>query len=93
MVVELKELLRLRLENVAVAVVYDYEKVVLDVGERESNVLDVEAFLHRGHLFRKCDLLGLHTVEGVPEADDVVDRASDELVLLVDVQRHHISGV
>ena len=40
-------------------------------------MLDVKSFLDRGNFFREGDLFRFYSIEGVPEANDVVNRASD----------------
>lgn len=56
-------------------------------------MLDEETFLDGSHLIWQGYLLGLYTIERVPEADYVVDRSCHELVLLVDIESYHISSV
>ena len=49
--------------------------------------------MSRGNICWYQDLLGLLTVEAVPNTNDIICRASDQLVLLVDVQSQHVALV
>ena len=55
--------------------------------------MDILTFLDGGDSLRYSDLLRLHPVEAVPEANQVVHRGRYELVLLVYIQSHDVSLV
>jgi hypothetical protein len=76
-IVEFKPSLCLCLQDIASAIADDHEKNFLLVFERESQVLDAAATLSRGNICRYQDLLGLLTVEAVPNTNDIICRASD----------------
>ena len=54
---------------------------------------DKLTLLKVGNFVRNNNLFALNSIETIPEANDVVNRSSDALVLLVNVKSDHISSV